>query len=406
MEKEAVKMDQFHKNENLLQNKKGMPRNQEIIFLITVTLFWFAQYIYIPYQTMFLTAQGVTGSFIGVIVGAYGISQLILRFPLGLMADLAGRHKYFIVIGGLASGAASLFRGLLPGGLGFLIANLLSGLASSMWISFMVFYTNGFSVKEQQKATSRIIFFNNLGMLLGFITSTLLYDKAGMKTICSLSLAGGFLAFLFGLTLKETPERREKIPVKELIKACGGTRIWIFALAALIQQGIQLSTTMSFTTQILKDLGASAALVGLASIVYMICAVGFAGFASSRLCAKRGPRFWIPAVFIITAIYCLLVPTVNSIGIIFMLQILPGMSTGILFSYTASEAMKEVPKEKKSTAMGFFQAVYAVGMTLFPVITGNVVAKYSMQAGYFVLAGIAFTGSIFVYIFYKVKDKV
>lgn len=76
------------------------------------------------------------------------------------------------------------------------------------------------------------------------------------------------------------------------------------------------------------------------------------------------------------------------------------------FSYTASEAMKEVSKEKKSTAMGFFQAVYAVGMTLFPVITGNVVAKYSMQAGYFVLAGIAFTGSIFVYIFYKVKDKV
>ena len=44
--------------------------------------------------------------------------------------------------------------------------------------------------------------------------------------------------------------------------------------------------------------------------------------------------------------------------------------------------MSEVPAEKKSTAMGFFQAVYAVGMSVFPVLTGNIAEIGGMIASY------------------------
>ncbi len=384
---------------------KKISKYQEIIFLAIVSLFWFAQYVYMPYQTMYLTAYGVTSSFVGVVIGAYGISQLLLRFPVGLMADSAGRHKLFIVLGALAAGMASLIRIFWPGGAGFLAANLLSGLASSMWISFMVFYTNSYVDHQQQTATSRIILFNNVGILLGFVTSTLLYDRLGMKMICILSFAAGALAFCLGLMINEPKEKHDTIAVGNLVKVCLNKRIWMFAFIALIQQGIQLSTTMSFTSQILRDLGATGAKIGLASIVYMISAVGFSGFASSKCCVKRGPRFWVPLVLIIIALYCILVPGVNSIPVIFLLQILPGMSTGILFSFATSEAMKEVPKEKKSTAMGFFQAFYAIGMTLFPILTGDVASRYNIRTAYFVLAGIAVMGCFFVLYFYISINK-
>lgn len=52
-----------------------------------------------------------------------------------------------------------------------------SVLASAMWISFMVLYMCFYPKDQQTKATSSIIVANNLGMLLGFITSTLLYKK-------------------------------------------------------------------------------------------------------------------------------------------------------------------------------------------------------------------------------------
>lgn len=384
---------------------KNISKSQEFIFLAIVSLFWFAQYVYMPHQTTFLTSFGIAGSFIGIIIGAYGVSQLLLRLPVGLMADTVGRHKLFILIGALSSGLASLIRVIAPGGLGFLVGNLLSGFASSMWISFMVFYSNSYTQEEQQTANSRIILFNNLGILIGFVTSTLFYDRAGMKNICILSLTAGFCAFFLGCFIKEPKEVHNSPSVKELLKVCLNKHMWVFATIALIQQGIQLSTTMSFTTQVLKDLGASGAVIGAASIVYMVSSVGFAAFATSSFCKKKGARFFIPLVLIMVALYCILVPLVNNIPVIFILQILPGMSTGILFSFAVSEAMKGVPREKKSTAMGFFQAFYALGMTFLPILTGNVATAFTIKTAYFVLAGVAAAGCVLAICYYSLNSK-
>ena len=67
---------------------------------------------------------------------------------------------------------------------------------------------------------------------------------------------------------------------------------------------------------------------------------------------KLGVRTCITVTFLTTALYCVLVPQCSSVYMIFVLQILPGMATWILFSYLTSEAMKYVPQESKSTAMG------------------------------------------------------
>lgn len=384
---------------------KNISKRQEFIFLAIVSLFWFAQYVYMPHQTTFLISLSIAGNVVGVIIGAYGITQLLLRLPIGVMADTVGKHKLFILMGALAAGTASFIRVLFPNGIGFLTANLLSGFASSMWISFMVFYSNCYSEEEQQTATSRIILFNNLGILLGFVTSTIFYDRVGMKTICILSLIAGFLAFSLGFFIREPVEVHNSPQVKELLKVCLNRHMWIFAFVALIQQGIQMSTTMSFTTQVLKDLGATGAVIGAASIVYMVSSVFFAGFASSEFSKKRGARFFVPFVLFMVALYCVLIPTVNSIPVIFILQILPGMSSGLLFSFLVSEAMKGVPREKKSTAMGFFQAFYALGMTFFPILTGSVSTSFSLKTAYYVLSCIAMAGCILAICFYKKPDK-
>lgn len=378
-------------------------KKQQTLFLTIVSCFWFAQYVYIPYQTPFLTSLGISSSMIGIIVGAYGISQMLLRLPVGVLADQAGRHKRFILTGCLCSGIASIFRIFLPNAIGFLIANLFSGMASAMWISFMVFFTNSYPKDKQAQATGKIVLFNNLGMFLGFIISTLCYSHLGMKYLCIFSILGGGFAFLLGLFIKEERPEKNNLSAKYLLSICSNKRLWMFAFIALIQQGIQMSTTMSFTTQILKDCGASNGMVGLSSMYYMLTAVCFAAFASSKFCAKKGPKFWIPTVLLCICCYCIFVPRITWIPGIFLLQTLPGMATGILFSYATSEAMAEVPAEQKSTAMGFFQAFYAIGMTLLPILTGNIASSIHMQTAYLFLAFIALAGFIMVKVFYKNK---
>ncbi len=54
-----------------------------------------------------------------------------------------------------------------------------------------------------------------------------------------------------------------------------------------------------------------------------------------------------------------------SVGQLFWIQIVAGLSTGILFSYCTAEAMRDVSPQKKSTAMGYHQAIYAEGAVAF-----------------------------------------
>ena len=382
---------------------------QKSILLLIVTLFWFSQYIYIPFQTPYLTGINVSTSLIGTIVGAYGISQLIVRLPLGIAADCVNKHKLFIFLGSLIAGLASLIRLFFPSGYGFLLASLMSGCASATWISFMVFYTNFYPSNKQQFATSKIIMFNNIGILIAFLFGTLFFDNLGMNTICIFSSIAGVCGAILSLFIKESKKQsHNSISLKSLIGVCSNKRLIFFGCLALIQQGIQMSTTMSFTTQILEDLGATSALIGYASITYMICAVIFSRLSSCKFFENLGPKICIPSVFFMLSLYCILVPIVNNIYLIFILQIIPGMATGILFSYITSEAMKNVPLNKKSTSMGFFQAIYALGMTTFPVLTGNIAEYFSIKYSYFTLAIIcylALAASIFYYNFYLIKYK-
>ena len=113
----------------------------------------------------------------------------------------------------------------------------------------------------------------------------------------------------------------------------------------------------------------------------------------------------IPVIFLIVAAYCALVPRIRFIPLLLIAQIFPGMSQGWLLTLATSEAMTGVPHEKRSTAMGFFNAVYAVGLTVFPMFTGSVIAAGGMRTGYALLSVIALASAAFAFCHYRFADR-
>ncbi|MGI6031362.1 MAG: MFS transporter [Eubacteriales bacterium] len=380
-----------------------MNRKRGLLLLI-VTLFWFGQYVYVPFQTPYLLGLGASSTFAGLVVGGYGACQVLLRLPVGLLADVRGRHKGFILLGLCSSALASAVRCVSPTGWGFFLGNLLSGIAASMWISFMVLYSSYFPAGQMQKATGTIIAANNLGMLLAFVAGTLCYEHTGMVFLCGMSLTAASLGALCALAIREDGRTGRELPAATLLGICRNRRLILFSLLALLQQGIQMSTCMSFTTEAIERIGGTSGQIGLCSILYMLCAVLSAYAASTRLVSRWGARVWVPLVLGLVALYCVLVPNVTQVEWFYLIQLLPGLSTGILLSYCTSEAMAEVPDEMRSTAMGFFQAVYAVGMTLLPLLTGELERRVSVQAGFYVLAMLAAVGCG-VALFYYARQR-
>jgi MFS family permease len=360
-----------------------------IQFMSVVILFWFAQYVYIPYQTTFLSLQSVSQNLIGTVIGAYGLSQLLLRIPVGFIADKGVNHKYIISSGILLAGIASLIRIYKPTGIGFLTANIISGIASSTWISFMVYYLNQFKKEDQLKATSQLIMANNFGMLLGFTTSSLLFNSLGMSFICFLSFLSGSIGFIISLSIpSKNTKNKMKITFKDTLLLVKNKNLLIYGSLALVQQGIQMSTTMSFTTQIIQSLGASNLLIGFSTIFYMACAVLF---------AKLGTTSYIKQI---NKHLIILIPA------IIFLQIIPGISTGILFSLVTSLAIQTVPTHLKSSGMGIFQAIYAIGMTLFPILTGFIHSHFSIQLAFLSLSTIAILTASLYHMMIKKEGKI
>ena len=315
--------------------------------------------------------------------------------------------KLFIILGVTASALASVFRIILEPQTGFLVGNILSGFASAMWISFMVLYASYFTCENLQRAMGLIMAANNIGVLGGFVLSTLSYNHLGMNFLCLLSICSGVPAILLSFGIKEQKTKTVKIVPKtsDLIKVYADKRLIFFSILALVQQGILMATCMSFTTQIAHEINASAFQIGLLSIVYIIVAVLASYFSASNFARRLGSSLWIPFILFVLAIYCFAVPNIFSPNLLIAIQILVGLSTGIVFSFCTSEAMKNVPIEKRSTAMGYYQAIYAVGMTIVPMIAGNIAEIYSLNIAFYLEGIIAVIATVASMIYFKYDNR-
>ena len=207
--------------------------------------------------------------------------------------------------------------------------------------------------------------------------------------------------------IKEQKIKTVKIVPKtsDLIKVYADKRLIFFSILALVQQGILMATCMSFTTQIAHEINASAFQIGLLSIVYIIVAVLASYFSASNFARRLGSSLWIPFILFVLAIYCFAVPNIFSPNLLIAIQILAGLSTGIVFSFCTSEAMKNVPIEKRSTAMGYYQAIYAVGMTIVPMIAGNIAEIYNLNIAFYLEGIIAVIATVASMIYFKYDNR-
>ena len=75
-------------------------KRNERLMLTAIFLFWFSVYTYPSFLTTYVTnTLGAAKVMAGMIVGSYGLTQMLLRIPLGILSDVMKKRKLFVVIG-------------------------------------------------------------------------------------------------------------------------------------------------------------------------------------------------------------------------------------------------------------------------------------------------------------------
>lgn len=369
------------------------------LFIIMI-LYWFSLYTYIPFQVPYLYALNVTPSIVGIILGLYGASQMILRFPFGIISDYFGKYKIFIVLGSLLSAISCIIKMVYPTANGFLVGNILIGVAASTWLMYMVLYYSYFDRSKEHMAASKCLVANVIGMFLGFLFATIFYQKFGMNLMLIAAALAAFAATILALFLKEE-KREKKNNIKDLILVIKNRRLLFFSVLSIIEQGIHMAASVSFTLNRIKELGGASYLVGIASLLNMFFAIVSAYIASTSFASKRGSKFYVPFSFVLLGLYCVAVILTKNIFVIVASQILSGLSIGMLASYLTSEALIEINRDKKSSAMGFYQTAYSIGIFIYPIITGKIVEMYSIEMAYIFLTASAVICAFIALLYYK-----
>jgi len=373
-----------------IENKRNSSAN--LLFLITA-LFWFGQYTYVPYVNPSLAALGAGAVFMGFVSGAYGLTQMILRIPLGLWTEKIGK-KRCIIAGCLLCAASSFCMLSINHPAAFLIGRGLAGVASATWIGFTILYSSYFRDEESVSAITMLNVSSQIGQVAAFAAGGAAVAYLGVRSAFVIAGAVGLAAFALAFFIRDSSAAKSAVSLREFWGVIHNRNLLLCCLYAAVAQMIAFSTFQTFITNHAMEIGVK---TGQMSYMYLfVLGPGIiAGYAVSKFLVRK---FSIRVIgftgFLLLAAYCAAVPITGSAAQIFMISVLAGVGYSLTYNLMMGLCVRDIAADKRSAAMGFFQAAYGIGMTLGPIFMGWVTGAFSLNTGFYIMAAIAAVAAV------------
>ncbi|WP_343209871.1 MFS transporter [Anaerolentibacter hominis] len=375
-------------------------KSKWILGIVTV-LHWFSLYTYVPYFTPYMQTLGAIATVTGMAAGAYGFSQMVFRIPIGIGADKLGRQKIFITLGVAMSAVASLGMRLFPNPVALLFFRGLSGLSAASWVCFPILFSSYFKPEDSTKAIGNINAMNNFGRLAATFLGGMVAQAFGMVSSFTLSFAAGVLATILSLFVQDIETEREPLALKELATVAKNKPLILGCILACCLQFIMFATAFAFTSNVAADLGATPMQLSMVTTFFTLTNFIMSLLVGGVFVKNFGEKPVILTAFLMVILYCILVPLVPSVWMICVLQLMGGCSNGLLATILMSMSVRTVELSKKNTAMGAYQAIYGIGMTLGPAIMGGIVNGSGYRLGFLIMGIIAAAAVVLVLLFYN-----
>lgn len=372
-----------------MQTAAGENRRSAQLLYVLTALFWFSQYAVTPYINAELELMGQTAGFMGLVSGAYGFSQMLVRVPAGMLADRLGRQKPFIVLGCALTAVSGIGFLLWYTPASFLTMRLLAGLASASWVSFTVMYGGLFPPQEGPRRISQLNIANQGGRLLCFILVAWAVARYGLRSAFDIAAAAGLLCLVMSLLLKEKPKPGMGLSFGSMRRVIGDRNMQVTSLLGLLTQLIGFATYLTFSVNLGIRLGADKPALSMLSLVFTAIAMLTNLAATGRAFEKLRPKALIFWGFILAALYCVLAPLCRSMNQLYMAQALAGVSSGLTFAMLLGQCVKDIEPELRGAGMGLYQAVYGLGMTIGPVVMGLMIDAMGMNPAFFAMAALS-----------------
>lgn len=354
--------------------------------IVVVFFFWFSQYAYNAYINPTLIRWGASAVFMGLVGGVYGGAQLVLRIPVGLLADRFNRQKAFILAGCVLAFVSALGMYWAGTPMHMLLFRSLSGVAACAWVCCTVLYSRCFAANESSGRISVLNTVNYLGKLGGYLVVALVITKADFRITFLIGAVAAGAAVLSCLGVSEIPVPPQSGGIRVYLDVMRDRNLLTCSLLAAAVQFVTFATEYSFAVNLQTLLGASAQTINALNIAILIPSIATGAWVSRRLVRGANPRGFVCTGLILISAYSLLATRVTQIWMFYPLQMMAGIANACAMPVLMGQSVQCIPIERRSTAMGFYQAVYSLGMTLGPIIMGVLIDRFGYRLSFDAMA--------------------
>jgi MFS family permease len=163
---------------------------------------------------------------------------------------------------------------------------------------------------------------------------------------------------------------------------------------AILMMMISHSTTFGFIPVAAKNLGATSFHLGLLTTITTIPGILSSYLSGSYFSQRLGEKNTVTVGFSLLALSCLLVPLIDHLYLLYFNQMLNGFAQGMIFPVLMGLSIKNVEANKRGTAMGFFQAIYGLGMFTGPIFVGTISDLAGLKMGFWMIGLVGILGAV------------
>jgi len=376
-------------------------KNRRLLFYIVVAFFWFSLYAYVPYITPYAEYLGSSMRLMGLIAGAYGFTQMIIRFPLGIFSDKLRRRKIFVQLGIGFAALSGFIAFFFPSPFTLLLMRATGGVAASAWVTFTVLGASYYKQDESTKVMGHMSAANAFGRMVALLTGGLIAQLLGVPHAFLLGGIAGVVGLVLSFGIKEKRPEENKTPpnLAGLLDVARNKQLLFSSILGILAMYISFATTFGFTPLAAAQMEASQLQLGMLGVLSTAPAIFISPLAGTIMPKKLGASATLVIGFVIAGVGSALVAVSNTLFLLFTVQIAASIGGAIVGTLLLGLCVKDISVEKRATAMGFFQAVYGLGMFLGPFVTGIISDGLGLMTAFVFTGAIGLVGAVLSVVF-------
>ncbi|HMB44858.1 MAG TPA: MFS transporter [Candidatus Methanoperedens sp.] len=373
--------------EEMPENETLFSRNFVLTSLSTFTLFTSFYFLLITLP-IYIEKIGGSESEIGLILGVFTISAVLLRPFIGKEVDRRGR-KIILVSGIVIFFISMLLYDYTKNVTSLLLLRVLHGIGwGAATTAATTLIADIAPPKRRGEAMGVFGMASNVAMAIGPALSMILLQKYDFPVLFSISAGISLISLLLVLPISETMVVHPKTPLF--------SREALFPSALMFMISLTYGSIVSFLSLFAQKQGI--ANPGIFFTVFAVTLILVRALAG-KLSDIKGRKFVIIPGMVLIAAGLGVLSTASALDSFLVAALLYGIGFGLVHPSLMALLVDMVSDEGRGAAMGTFTAAFDLGIGAGSIFLGLVLQYFDFQVMYMLSGLIALSGAVLLILF-------